>query len=114
MTKTIAGAALALMLLTTACGGTEEDVPASEDASTESASRPRPLSQTDPEAYKMDPGTAMREAPEAIRADVQRAIVCVVEKARKDTGTAAINADTIRSVTRHITNGGSTQDYCNT
>ena len=111
MIKKTAGSTLAILLLLTACGESAEPIQGADAAVGQPT--PKPLSQTDPEAYQMDPSTAMREAPEGMRQDVQRAIVCVVDRSRRDTGTAKIDADTIRVVTEHISKGGSAQDYCN-
>lgn len=112
MMKKTAGTALAILLLTAACSGSEEDIDAQEETAGEPAVRPLPLSKRDPEAYKMDPGTAMREAPEAMRTEVQQSIVCYVEKKREAGETAAVNAKTIRTITAHIKAGGSSKDYC--
>lgn len=111
MIKKTAGPALAILFMLSACGESAE--PVQDDGVVQAQPAPKPLSQTDPEAYKMDPGAAMREAPEGMRQDVQRAIVCIVDRSRRDTGTAKIDANTIRAVTDHISKGGSAQDYCN-
>ena len=113
MTKKTVGVALSILLVTAACSS-GNDVASENPSPTEEVSTKRkPLSERDPQAYKMDPGTAMREAPEKLRVEVQKAIVCIVEKAHKEKRPAAINAETIRTVTAHIKSGGRAQDYCN-
>lgn len=111
MKKTV-GPALAILLLTAACGSAEDDVQVAVEETEETDVKPRPLAKSDPEAYKMSPGTAMREIPPALRTQVQRSIICYTDHKRETEGTVAIDADTIRAITNHIKSGGSSNDYC--
>jgi len=102
-------AALAATMLTAACGSEPESAPV---ADARQAPKPKPLSQVDPQAYKADPSTAMREVPEAMRRDVQSAIVCRVNRQRSEGAVAPLDAEAIRKITESIQSGTSVDDAC--
>ncbi len=102
-------AALAATMLTAACGS-ESAAPAVVDA--KQAPKPKPISQVDPQAYKADPSTAMREVPEAMRRDVQSAIVCRVNRQKSEGTVTPLDADVIRRINEAIKAGTSVDDAC--
>lgn len=103
-------AAIAAATLLAGCGG-DADAPAN-NATAQAAPKPKPLSVTDPEAYKGDPSTAMREVPEASRQDIQRLIVCRVNRAREEGKPIALDADVIRDLTEKLRGGMTVEDAC--
>lgn len=102
-------AALGAASLVSGCGSAaSEQVP---DAKTVVA-KPKPLSETDPEAFKKDPSTAMREVPPASRNDVQAAIVCRIRRLKDAGQPAALDAQTIRTITESVASGRTVDEAC--
>jgi hypothetical protein len=102
-------AALGAASLVSGCGNA-----ASEPAvdAKPAVAKPKPLSQTDPEAFKKDPSTAMREVPPASRNDVQAAIICRVKRMKEAGQTAALDAQTIRTITESLASGRTVDEAC--
>jgi hypothetical protein len=102
-------AAIAAAILLAGCGGDADPTPSNATAP---VVKPKPLSVVDPQAYKADPSTAMREVPEGMRQDVQRAIVCHVDRQRTEGGVKPLDAETIRVITESIKAGTTVEDAC--
>lgn len=102
-------ASLVAAVLLAGCGA-EPEVPSGNQTAV--VTKAKPLSQVDPQAYQRDPSTAMRQVPETMRANVQKAIVCRVNRQKQEGTVASLDAETIRKITQTINSGGSVEDAC--
>lgn len=92
---------VASMLALSACGeGSNADAP--PVANTVQVAKPKPLSQTDPEAYHDNLESAMKEVPASMRIDFQNLLTCTVRKEAALGAAKPLTAERVRQMTAQI------------
>jgi hypothetical protein len=103
----VTATATMLALALAACGGKAEDPP--KPAPVE---KTKSLQERDPQAYKDNVGSAMKEVPEASRQDIPRAISCVVSRPDATGRKPVLSAALVREITDKLKNGQTVDDIC--
>lgn len=112
MRSVIAAACVASAIVLASCGSDPE--PESAPTPTAPVEKPKSLQERDPQAYHDNIGSAMAEVPEAYRADLGKAIGCVLSTPGPDGRRAVLSSSLVRDLTEKLKSGQSADAMCQT